>query len=85
MHIKNIIEIRINEKLSIREVARRFRIRLNTVYKCGKKIEPKEWRKQRVSKIDMKKLEEDVRNNPYAYQYERDNRLKVSQSAVHFR
>ena len=49
-----------------------------------KKIEPKGWRKQRVSKIDMKKLEEDVINNPDAYQYERAKRLKVSQAAVHF-
>ena len=57
---KNIIEIKTNEKLSIREAARRFGISPNTVYKWGKKIEPKGWRKQRVSKIDMKKLEEDV-------------------------
>ena len=54
------------------------------MYKWGKKIEPKRWRKQRVSKIDMKKLEEDVSNNPYAYQYERAKRLEVSQAAVHF-
>ena len=37
-----------------------------------------------MSKIDMKKLEEDVSNNPDAYQYERAKRLKVSQAAVHF-
>ena len=57
---KNIIDIKSNEKLSVREAARRFGISPNTVYKWGKKIEPKGWRKQRVSKIDMKKLEEDV-------------------------
>ena len=57
---KNIIDIKRNEKLSVREAARRFGISPNTVYKWGKKIEPKGWRKQRVSKIDMKKLEEDV-------------------------
>ena len=61
---KNIINIKTNKKLSVREVARRFGISPNTVYKCGKKIEPKGWRKQRVSKIDIKKLEEDVINNP---------------------
>ena len=54
------------------------------MYKWGKKIEPKGWRKQRVSKIDMKKLEEDVSNNLDAYQYERAKRLKVSQAAVYF-
>ena len=54
---KNIIDIKANEKLSIREAARRFGISPNTVYKWGKKIEPKGWRKQRVSKIDIKKLE----------------------------
>ena len=32
----------------------------------------------------MKKLEEDVKNNPDAYQYERAKRLEVSQTAVHF-
>ena len=81
---KKIIEIKINGKLSIREAARRFGISPNTVYKWGKKIEPKGWRKQRVSKIDMKKLAEDVINNPDAYQYERAERLEVSQAAVHF-
>ena len=82
--IKNIIEVKTNEKLSIRATARRFGISRNTMYKWGKKIEPKGWRKQRVSKIDMKKLEEDVINNPDAYQYERAKRLEVSQAAVHF-
>ena len=81
---KNIIDIKTNEKLSVREAARRFGISPNTVYKWGKKIEPKGWRKQRVGKIDMEKLEEDVINNPDAYQYERAKRLKVSQAAVHF-
>ena len=57
LHIrKNIIDIKTKEKLSIREAARRFGISPNTIYKWGKKIEPKEWRKQRVSKIDMKKF-----------------------------
>ena len=75
LHIrKNIMEIKTSKKLSVR----RFGIRPNTVYKWGKKIESKEQRKQRVSKIDMKKLEEGVKNNPYAYQYERAHRLKVS-------
>ena len=85
LHIrKNIIDIKTKEKLSIREAARRFGISANTVYKWCKKIEPKGWRKQRVSKIDMKKLGKDVIDNPDAYQYERAERLEVSQAAVHF-
>ena len=85
LHIrKNIIKIKTNEKLSIREAARRFVISPNTIYKWGKKIEPKGWRKHRMSKIDMKKLEEDVINNPDAYQYERAKRLEVSQASVYF-
>ena len=85
LHIrKNIIDIKTKKKLSIREAARRFGISPNTIYKWGKKIEPKEWRKQRVSKIDMKKLAEDVINNPDGYQYERVKRLEVSQAAVYF-
>ena len=58
---QNIIDIKTNKKLSVREVARRFGISSNTVYKWGKNIKPKEQRKQRVSEIDMEKLEEDVR------------------------
>ena len=81
---KNIINIKINERLSVREAARRFGISPNNSIQMGKKIEPKGWRKQRVSKIDMKKLEKDVINNPDAYQYERAERLEVSQAAVHF-
>ena len=85
MHMrKNIMDIKTNKKLSVREAARRFGISPNTVYKWGKNIKPKGQRKQRVSKIDMKILEEDVRNNPDAYQYERAKRLEVSQTAVHF-
>ena len=77
---KNIRDIKTNKKLSVREEARRFWISPNTVYKWVKNIKPKGQRKQRVSKIDIKKLEEDVRNNPdiYAYQYERAKRLEVS-------
>ena len=58
---KNIMDIKTNKKLSVREAARRFGISPNTVYKWGKNIKPKGWRKQRVSKIDMKKLEEDIK------------------------
>ena len=79
-----LINIKINEKLSVREAARRFGISPNTVYKWEKKIEPKGLRKQKASKTDMKKLEEDVRKYPDSYQYERAKRLGVSQTAVHF-
>ena len=62
---------------------RRFRIS-QIQYVNRKKIEPKEWRKQRASKIDIKKLEEDVENDLDTYQYERAKRLEVRQTAVHF-
>ena len=85
MHMrKNITDIKTNKKLSVREVVRRFEISPNTVYKWEKNIKLQGQRKQRVSKIDIKKLEEDVRNNPDAYQYERAKRLEVSQTAVYF-
>ena len=85
LHIrKKIMKIKKEERLSIREIARRFGISPNTVYKWGKRIEPKRWRKQRKTKIDMKELAEDVRNKPDAYQYERAKRLRVSQATVHF-
>lgn len=40
-------------------------------------------RKQKVVKINIKKLEEDVNNNPDAYKYNRANCLEVSQVAVY--
>jgi len=85
LHIrKKIMGIKESKKLSIREVAKRFGISPNTVYKWGKKIEPEKERKQRVTKIDMEKLKEDVENKPDGYQYERGERLGVSQTAVCF-
>jgi transposase len=85
LHIrKKIMLIKNKEKLSIREVAKRFGMSPNTIFKWGKKIKPKIERKKRVTQIDMEKLEEDIRKSPDAYQYERAQRLKVSQTAVHF-
>ena len=69
--IKNIIKMKTNKKLSIRETVRRFKISLSIVYKWSKKKEnQKVWKKQRVNKIYIKELKEYIANNLDIHWYE---------------
>ena len=45
--------------MSIRKLAKRFEMSPNTIFRWSKRIEPKEKRDKRATKIDMEKLKED--------------------------
>jgi transposase len=67
--------------LTLRETARRFDISERALLRWNKRIEP--IRKYNVkNRINLELLKQDVEAYPDAYQYERAERLKSSQSSV---
>ncbi|MBV8357141.1 MAG: transposase [Deltaproteobacteria bacterium] len=74
--------VREQEGLTIAEVATRFGVGIASVVRWLKKVEPQRTRNKPATKIDMAALAQDVRNNPDAYQYERAQRLGVSQKGI---
>jgi len=80
---KQVLSIKEQEKLSIRQVAQRFGIAFRSVVSWLQRLEPKTKRDKPATKIDMEALKEDVGKYPDAYLYERASRLKVSISGVY--
>lgn len=81
---RKVFEIKEKEGLSFSEIADRFKIGRNTVFKWSKNILPQVGRNKPAVKIDMEALRQDVEVNPDAYQYERAERFGVSQACIHF-
>ena len=79
---KKILKIKKEDNLSIEKVARRFGISPTTVVRWMERLQPKMKRCKEATKVDMKILEDDVKENPDLYQYERAAKLKVCQSTV---
>ena len=79
---KKVLSIKEKEGLTLSETAIRFDIGVSTIQRWEKRLEPKKTRNKPATKLDMKALEEDVKNNPDAYQYERAARLGVCQRAI---
>jgi len=81
---RKVLEIKEEEGLSLSGVAARFKISRNTVFKWSKNILARVGRNKPAVKIDMEALRHDVKVYPDAYQYERAERLGVSQTCIHF-
>jgi transposase len=80
---KKVLAVKERENLSFEKVAQRFDIgSKNTVFRWSKKLEPCETRNKPATKIDMDALIRDVELYSDAYQYERAQRLGVSESCV---
>lgn len=80
---KKVLSVKEREKLSFEEVALRFDIgSKNTVFRWSKKLEPCQTRNKPATKINMDALARDVELYPDAYQYERAQRLGVSESGI---
>ena len=75
---RKVLEIKKNEQLSYEESGRRFGIGKQTVYRWSKRLEPKLVRYKPARKIDMERLEHDIKMYPNAYQRERAERFGVS-------
>jgi transposase len=80
---KKVLAVKKRENLSFEKVAQRFDIgSKNTVFRWSIKLEPCKTRNKPATKIDMDALARDVELYLDAYQYERAQRLGVSESCV---
>lgn len=74
--------IKAKENLSFDEVAKRFGVSRASVVRWSRRIEAQQTRNKPATKIDMEALKQDVEDYPNAYQYERAQRLGVSQTGI---
>jgi transposase len=79
---EKVLSIKEQEGLTQAEAAVRFGVGVASITRWNKCIEPQRTRTKPATKIDMEALEQDVKTNPDAYQYERAARLGVSQRAI---
>lgn len=77
-----VIATREKEKLSMAEAAKRFDVGVASIMRWSKNIDSKLTRNKPATKIDMEALKRDVEQYPDAYQYERAQRLNVSNNCV---
>ena len=76
------LKIKVEEKTSIKKLAKRFGISPTTLFKWAKRLEAKTTRRKIAIKINMVLLKKDVEENPDSYQYERANKFSVSQRCI---
>jgi transposase len=77
-----VLAVREQENLSMAKIAKRFGIALTSVMRWSNNIESIKKRNKPATKIDMEALKRDVEQHPDAYQYERAERLSVSEGCV---
>lgn len=77
-----VLAVREQEKLSMAKIAKRFGIALTSVMRWSNNIESIKKRNKPATKIDMEALKRDITQYPDAYQYERAQRLSVSEGCV---
>ena len=79
---RQVLKIRSRDGLSFSKVAERFGISKQSVYNWSKKIDLQKTRDKPSTKINMQALKEDIERYPDAYQYERGERLGVTQMGI---
>lgn len=79
---KKVLKLKAEENLSYEAAAERFKIGKTTLVRWHTKLEPQLTRNKPATKINMEALKQDVEKYPDAYQYERANRLGVSQKGI---
>jgi transposase len=79
---RKVLSIKDKEDLTIEEAARRFDVGVASVVRWSSRLEPCLTRNKPATKIDMEALADDIGKYPDAYQYERAQRLDVSQRCV---
>ena len=78
-----VIKISKERCLSVRETSTLFKIGNTTLMRWRKRIEPLKKRNKPATKIDMKKLSEDVEKYPDSFLHERAVRLGVSKGGIY--
>ena len=79
-----VFELKDQRDLTYKETSELFNVPISTLFRWNERIEPYFTRNKPASKIDMDKLEKDVRERPDDYQWERAKRFGVSQSAIKY-
>ena len=79
---RKVLSVREKEGLTISQVAARFCVGVASVTRWVKNPDPKLTRNKPATKIDMVALARDVQSYPDAYQYERAQRLGVSEKGI---
>lgn len=78
----HVLSIKEKEGLSFCKLAARVNVGIASLVRWSKKPEAASTRNKPPLKIDREKLKQDVINYPDAYQYERAQRLGVSQTGI---
>lgn len=79
---RHVLDVKEREGLTFGHAARRFSIGIASLVRWNKEIEPKSYRREKGLKIDLERLQQDVRDYPDAYQYERAARFAVTPKAI---
>lgn len=79
---RKVLSIKEQENLSDEETALRFGIGIASLTRWKARLEPQQTRNKSATKINMDALAKDVEMYPDAYQYERAERLGVSQRGI---
>lgn len=79
---KKALSIRAKEGLTFEETAKRFGVAIASLVRWTNKLEPQRTRYKPATKINMQALKQDILDYPDAYQYERAERLGVSQMGI---
>lgn len=79
---QKVLSIKESENLTFEATASRFCIGKNTLYLWSKEINPKQGKSRPDIRLDKTKLLQDIKDRPDAYQYERAEKLGVSQSCI---
>lgn len=81
---KQVFKVKEKNNFTFEETSEHFGITIRTLFRWCKRLEPKLKREKPATKVDMKRLEQDVKKNPDAYQYERAEKFGVTQSAIYY-
>lgn len=79
---RHVLSVREKEGLTFQETAERFSVGIASLTRWAKNPEPKATREGRPRRIDLEALEQDVRDHPDAFQYERAARFGVTPKAI---
>lgn len=80
---KKVLSVKQAENLTYAATAKRFAISKNSIVLWNRNIEPKATKNRPSLKLDLKLLEQDVKDNPDSYEYERAIKFNVSKSCIH--
>ena len=81
---KRVFKTKKEKGLTFEQVSERFGVSMRSLFRWKDRIEPILKRNKPATKIDMKKLEEDVKKYPDLYLAERAEKFGVSKSCVFF-